>query len=288
MSITGNINGYNPAFHGQILNNILNASRLKYENGYNQINVTTPAAKSGTWTNGTNNDSWGVPKFNNPYNHYSYNDAPGYVEYNIPSGMKSAYISQLQWHNGGYVDIHGVQSDGDLVFLRRINTKQNLELNNHGNTASHDGHTVTFAGSGLQAFSKIRFTNRYGRFHLDGLGFTPNDNEGTEGTGLVHIRQISDRGPIAMVGRSAGRVYATSVFVCNVVEHNSHGLYNSSNGRFTAPTGFPAIIFLLTVDWVVTDTQLQILDGIEMEVYIIGVLHTLITVAVVATVWRVR
>ena len=29
MSITGNINGYNPAFHGQILNNILNASRLK-------------------------------------------------------------------------------------------------------------------------------------------------------------------------------------------------------------------------------------------------------------------
>jgi hypothetical protein len=108
--------------------------------------------------------------------------------------MKSAYISQLQWSSGGYVDVHGVQSDGGLVFLRRINTRQAVENTNEGNPDQHDGQTITFAGSGLEHYSSIRLTNKLGRFHLDGLGFTPNENEGTEGTGMVHSAQISDLG----------------------------------------------------------------------------------------------
>jgi hypothetical protein len=238
-TLTGTVDGRDVSVDGSKLDNILDASKLKYKTGYTQIDINSPATSSGSWTANTNTTEWGAPKFDNVYNQFRYGDAPGYLEYTIPSGMKSAYLSHLQWDSGGYVDIHGVQADGDLVFLRRINTKQSVENSNHGNLFQHDGSTITFVGSGLQYFSKIRLTIRYGRFHLTGFAFTPNENEGTEGTGLVHIRQISDRGPIAMVGRSAGRVYQPNVFVCNIVGYNTHGLYNSSNGRFTAPTGFP-------------------------------------------------
>jgi len=239
IGVTGTVNGRDLSVDGSKLDNILDASKLEYETGYNEIDINSPATTTGTWSSDTSADYWGAPKFDNVYNQYRYGDAPNYVEYTIPSGMKSAYLSHLQWSNGGYADIHGVQADGDLVFLRRINTKQSEENSNHGNPEQHDGVTITFIGSGLQYFSKIRITCKYSRTHISGISFTPNENEGTEGTGLVHVRQISDRGPIAMVGRSAGRVYAGSFIVYNSVLYNTHGLYNSGNGRFTAPTGFP-------------------------------------------------
>jgi hypothetical protein len=239
IGVTGTVNGRDLSVDGSKLDNILDASKLKYKTGYTQIDINSPATSSGSWTSDTNTTQWGAPKFDNVYNQIRYGDAPNYVEYTIPSGMKSAYLSHLQWDNGGYTDIHGVQADGDLVFLRRINTKQSEENSNHGNPSQYDGSTITFVGSGLQYFSKIRITCKYARTHISGISFTPNENEGAEGTGLVHVRQISDRGPMVMVGRNAGRVYAGSFIVYNAVEYNTHGLYNSSNGRFTAPTGFP-------------------------------------------------
>jgi hypothetical protein len=239
IGITGTVDGRDLSVDGSKLDNILDASKLEYETGYNEIDINSPVTSSGTWTTATDTDYWGAPRFENVYQQYRYGDAPNYVEYTIPSGMKSAYLSHLQWSNCGYTDIHGVQSDGDLVFLRRINTYQSVENTNHGNPQQYDGSTITFIGSGLQYFSKIRITCKYARTHITGISFTPNENEGTEGTGLVHVRQISDRGPTAMVARSAGRVYNSTTVVYNVVNHNTHGLYNSSNGRFTAPTGFP-------------------------------------------------
>jgi len=162
-----------------------------YNYNYTEVDINNPATVSGSWAT-ANTSSWGDPKFNHTYDRYRWNDAPGYVEYTIPAGMKSAYLSQLQWSSGGYVDVHGVQSDGGFVFLRRINTRQRVENTNEGNPDQHDGSTITFAGSGLQYFSKIRLTNKMGRFHMTGLAFTPNENEGTEGTGMVHTAQISD------------------------------------------------------------------------------------------------
>jgi hypothetical protein len=153
------------------------------------LDIHAPASSSGTWT-GANSSAWGDPKFNSVHDKYSYNDAPGYLQFNIPSGMKSAYISHLSWSNGGYVDAYGVQSDGGLVLLRRINTHQAVENSNESNPDQHDGHTISFAGSGLHTFSALRFTNKSGRFHLNGLGFVPH-LDGTEGTGMINANQIT-------------------------------------------------------------------------------------------------
>jgi hypothetical protein len=174
-----------------------------YNHNYTEVDITAPAAVSGTWTNATSS-AWGDPKFNNVYDKYSYNDAPGYKQFNIPAGMKSAYISHMEWSNGGYVDAYGVQSDGGLVFLKRINTLQTVENSNEGNPDQHDGMTITLAGSGLHTFSAIRLVNQSGRFHLTGLGFTPN-LIGTEGTGMVNLSQINGLANSATITASADR-----------------------------------------------------------------------------------
>ena len=157
---------------------------------FTEINVISHNAVSGLWNDANNNTSWGVPKFNVTHNAYTYNDAPGYKQWNIPAGHKSAYISQLCWSSGGYADIHGVRSDGALVFLKRINTHQSVENSNHG--GQHDGSTVTFIGTALDSFTAIRITNQLGRIHLTGLAFTTEYNAGTEGVGMIHSSQISD------------------------------------------------------------------------------------------------
>jgi hypothetical protein len=161
---------------------------------FTEVELNAPVTVSGTWTTG-NGSEWGEPKFGTSFNQFRYTDDNGpYVEYNIPANHHACFISQLQWSSGGYADCHGVQSDGDLVFLRRINTRQLVENSNHGNPIQHDGATVTFVGSGLQAFSKIRITNRSGRIHMTGIAFTRQVDDGYEGTGMLHPAQISHQG----------------------------------------------------------------------------------------------
>jgi len=168
---------------------------------FTEINVISHNAVSGTWNQATSS-SWGVPKFNVTHNAYAYNDAPGYKQWNIPAGHKSAYISQLCWSSGGYADIHGVRSDGALVFLKRINTRQAVENSSHG--GQHDGSTITFIGTALDSFSAIRVTNKLGRIHLTGLAFTTGYNVGTEGVGMIHSSQISDLSSVSAVPGPAG------------------------------------------------------------------------------------
>jgi len=159
------------------------------------VNLASPAASSGTWTNG-DADDWGTPRIGTSVARH--NDGTGYLQFNVPAGMDTAYLSQLCWSSGGYADIYGVQSDGGLVFLRRINTRQTIENNNEGanggNNNQHDGSTITLAASGLSYFSAIRIQNRVGRLHLTGLGFTSAKLHGAEGVGLVHPQQLSIQG----------------------------------------------------------------------------------------------
>ena len=58
-----------------------------------------------------------------------------------------------------------------------------------------------------------------------------------EGTGIIHPAQVSQNRPLAVVGKSNGDL-TTGVMVFNVVQYNVKSVYNGSNGRFTAPTGY--------------------------------------------------
>ena len=205
-----------------------------------EVNINAPNATSGSWTtdstSGTAN--WGPPKFHSTYTQYAYTDGTtAYRQWNIPTNMKSAYVSQLQWDSGGYADIHGVRSDGNLVFLRRINTFQNIENSSH--SGDHDGSTITFIGSGLQYFTAIRISNRLGRIHLSGLAFTDKNNDGAEGTGMVHSKQISDFGthrPLWRASYTNTNGYRnTGTVPFNQAEINQRSGYSTSTGLFTAP-----------------------------------------------------
>jgi len=44
--------------------------------------------------------------------------------------------------------------------------------------------------------------------------------------------------PVAMVGKSNGRVYSPNIIIYNLAGYNDGNLYNTSNGRFTAPSGY--------------------------------------------------
>jgi hypothetical protein len=228
----------------------LTVSGKIYNYNYTEVDINAPDVVSGTWTTGISS-RWGDPKFNNTYDRYRYNDAPGYVEYTIPTGMKSAYISQLQWNSGGYVDVHGVQSDGGLVFLRRINTRQNVENTNEGNPDQYDGQTITFVGSGLEHYSNIRLTNKLGRFHLDGLAFTPNENEGTEGTGMVHSAQISDLGSGIPTPTGTG---ASGTWGINITG-NADTVDNLHASSFLRSDADDTVNAGVTYSWAATDTH---------------------------------
>ena len=210
---------------------------LKPSNNQNQVNINTPASSNGAWTTASSNDEWGNPKFDGAFNEYRYADAPAWVQYNIPAGMKSAWISQLTWSTGGYVDIHGIEivsAVEKLVFLRRINTRQAVENSDEG--VNHDGSTITFAASGLDDYSAIRFTVQSGRFHLTGLSFSTADNEGTEGVGMVHPAQISHQGSGSGLAAETATTLAT---IRTIWGQNFDGSANVS-GTITGATDITA------------------------------------------------
>jgi hypothetical protein len=162
-----------------------NAAPKDYES---IANLGSPDAISGTWVNAGTTD-WGTPRIGSSTAKYT--DGTGYIQFNIPDGMKTAYLSQLTWSSGGYFYIYGIQSDGGAVLLRVVNSKNSVENANEGNPNQHDGSTTVFAGTGLDNYSAIRIQNKSGRLHLTGLGFTSSAVQGSEGMGLVHPSQLS-------------------------------------------------------------------------------------------------
>jgi hypothetical protein len=231
-----NLPGVNTAGNQNTSGNAATATTATNANAvsFTEVELNAPVTVSGTWTSG-NGSEWGEPKFGTSFNQFRYTDGNGpYVEYNIPANHHACFISQLQWDTGGYADCHGVQSDGDLVFLRRINTRQLVENSNHGNTIQHDGATVSFVGSGLQAFTKIRITNRSGRIHMTGIAFTRQIDDGYEGTGMVHPAQISHQGSGSGLDADLldGYNSATANTVNTIVLRDASG--NFSAGTITA------------------------------------------------------
>ena len=178
-------------------------------------NLASPSASNGTWTTGSTAD-WGTPRIGSSVARF--NDGTGSIDFAVPTGIKTAYISQLTWDSGGYMDVYGVQTDGDEVFLRRINTENNVENINHSNPNQHDGSTIAFAGH-VGDFPTIRLHNKSGRFHLTGLGWSKSELGASDGTGLVHPNQLSIPLPysslsgtptLGTAAATASTAYATS------------------------------------------------------------------------------
>ena len=112
-----------------------------------------------------------------------------------------------------------------LVFLKCINTHQDVENTSEGNPDQHDGMTITLAGSGLHTYSAIRLVNKSGRFHMTGLGFVLH-LDGTEGTGMVNANQITQHSfaPTA-IPSFIGQVYSSGVFYTDGNRSVIRGIY---------------------------------------------------------------
>jgi hypothetical protein len=213
----------------------LTVNNVAIGNMFTEIDISSPYSSTGSWTESANDAYWGAPRFDSTFTHRRYADAPAELQYTIPTGMKSAYLSQLVWSSGGYADIYGVKSNGDQCFLRRINTYQ--DIRNLNNTLNYDGASITFLGSGLEDYVRIKILNKSGRIHISGLAFSTTKNVGTEGTGIVHPTMVSRDKPIVMCGRTAGDV-SSGTIVLNSALYNNKSMYNTGNGRFTCPVGY--------------------------------------------------
>ena len=88
----------------------------------------------------------------------------------------------------------------------------------------------------------VHFINGSGRSTDGGTStYTMRNDSGNTRVGKVSTSTIiagypsyPDR-PFAMVGKNNGRTYTGSYMIFNSVQYNDQNLYNSSNGRFTAP-----------------------------------------------------
>ena len=96
--------------------------------------------------------------------------------------------------------------------------------------------------AGTTSGGAVHFINGSGRSTDGGTStYTIRNDSGNTRVGKVSTSTIiagypsyPDR-PFAMVGKSNGRVYSGSFVIFNSQAYNDQSIYNSSNGRFTAP-----------------------------------------------------
>ena len=93
------------------------------------------------------------------------------------------------------------------------------------------------------AATKAQVISTDGNLHLDSgtsKGLYLNHHTGNIMTPIYRKGpQYWNGRPMVMVGKSNGRVYSGNYVIFNVVGYNDGNMYNSSNGRFTAPwTGY--------------------------------------------------
>ena len=156
-----------------------------------QTAATAEDEKSGTWYESSGDSSWGTYKPGDDSTAgYSYNDAPGYVQYNIPTGYTTAYIGQLRWSSGGYFDVHAVMSDGSLVFRGRYLSKNSIENESH--SGNHDGQQIIKI-SGLDGMRSLRITNQSGRVHLQGIGWSKEADTANTQVSETHWDLVYDK-----------------------------------------------------------------------------------------------
>ncbi|MCO4761638.1 MAG: hypothetical protein KC502_09055 [Myxococcales bacterium] len=156
------------------------------------------SGRSGSSSGWTSSGGWGEPRFSSSSAHTatagSTTAGKEYMDFAIPSGSKTAWISVMAWNNGGYFDIL-LKKSNVWKFHRRLSSYQAISNSSGGGT--HDGNVIQLAGTGLNHFTHIRIQNRKGRIHFTGLGFSPEDMQSNGGSGFPHWDNVVNRPKVA-------------------------------------------------------------------------------------------
>jgi hypothetical protein len=91
------------------------------------------------------------------------------ADIDVPAGMRSGFLFHLPWNNCRYFDIYGVLSNDEAVFIRRVNSHQ--DVNNGAALKIHDGGAIVAIPS-VDRFKSIRIRGVMGRIHYMGIGWT--------------------------------------------------------------------------------------------------------------------
>jgi hypothetical protein len=150
-----------------------------------------PAARNGEWQLGS--EWFWDPQFRgnrtgfaHTMPHDDQDCSQCWLEFNIPQGMKQAYVVHLPWANCRYFDIMGKKGD-KVTFIKRVNAyiPSNLSVNNDNNHAG-----VTAVGvAGVNRFERLIIQGRKGRIHLMGIGWTREEGRDME-NGFIHADNI--------------------------------------------------------------------------------------------------
>jgi hypothetical protein len=159
---------------------------------YEQFSRATSGRRIGNW-NGADekNNSWD-PAFRGARTGYIHNTAEGdtnatdsYVDFDVPQGMKQAYVVYLPWSNTRYFNIFGINNANQEVFVRRVDASGFVDGNNSGN---HNGVTAASV-AGVNRFKTIRVKGGKGRMHLMGVGWTREEGRAME-TGFINADNV--------------------------------------------------------------------------------------------------
>lgn len=151
-------------------------------------------AASGKWISSL---GWGAPMIT-PKD-CAYSDVKGVsttnantVEFPIPTGAKTAYVSILQWSDGGYFDIW-LRYGSTWKWHRRVNSYQNASTATAG---THSGNQIVLAATGLTGYSRVRIQGRKGRIYFTGMGFSRADHRAESGNSYVHWDSLLNKPPM--------------------------------------------------------------------------------------------
>lgn len=122
-----------------------------------------------------------------------------WIDYDVPTGMKQAYIVHLPWVNCRYFDVYGGKGK-DYIFIKRVNafidwgtlrTLDNSKWSWEAPSGHHSGVSVVGI-AGVNRFDRIRIQGRKGRIHLMGIGWTREEGRSME-TGFVHWDNVTNK-----------------------------------------------------------------------------------------------
>ena len=179
---------------------------------------------------------------------YDDQDTSGsWIDYNVPLGMKQAYVVHLPWSNCRYFDISG-RVGNVYLFIKRVNAyNPQTSTDLPQNTTKWSGATAVGV-AGVNRFTRIRIQGRVGRIHLMGIGWTREEGRAME-TGYVHWDNVHNvnnitipTGDGVMIGKNygAGDSYGlalngatTNVFASSTWHGAEVGLgFRDANGAF--------------------------------------------------------